>query len=218
MQANGWHSDHVREHRWHTAVPTFLCGASLLLILAFHPGMWLTVVFLGIANACLLAFVTSFWAIPSAFLGESAGAASTGLINCVAMMGGFAGPSLIGSLSARSHSFHSSFVCMTLAAVVAGVAILLVRVRPLRFFSLNAFRLLGALCVKSLVSQPTSPILNIQRAHEIRNSTPSHQQLIHPGRRGLPRLLLCRCAEFLSHRHAHPLHPVCAERSRCLCR
>ena len=131
MQANGWHSDHVREHRWHTAVPTFLCSASLLLILAFHPGMWLTVVFLGLANACLLAFVTSFWAIPSAFLGESAGAASTGLINCVAMMGGFAGPFLIGSLSARSHSFHSSFVCMTVAAVVAGIAILLARVRPL---------------------------------------------------------------------------------------
>jgi len=131
MQANGWHSDHVHEHRWHTAVPTFLCSASLLLILVFHPGIWLTVAFLGLANACLLAFVTSFWAIPSAFLGESAGAASTGLINCVAMMGGFAGPSLIGSLSAGSHSFHSSFICMTLAAVVAGIAILLARVRPL---------------------------------------------------------------------------------------
>lgn len=130
MQANGWHSDHVREHRWHTAIPTLLCSACLLAVLVLNPGTWPTVVLLGISNACLLAFVTSFWAIPSAFLGESAGAASTGLINCVAMLGGFAGPYLIGYLSARSHSFHSSFVCMMLAAVVAGTAILAVRASP----------------------------------------------------------------------------------------
>ena len=131
MQANGWHSDHVHEHRWHTAIPTLLCSVCLLAVLVLNPGTWPTVVLLGISNACLLAFVTSFWAIPSAFLGESAGAASTGLINCVAMMGGFAGPYLIGYLSARSHSFHSSFVFMMLAAVGAGAAILAVRARPL---------------------------------------------------------------------------------------
>ena len=131
MQANGWHSDHVSEHRWHTAIPTLLCSACLLAVLVLNPGTWPTVVLLGVSNACLLAFVTSFWAIPSAFLGESAGAACTGLINCVAMLGGFAGPYLIGSLSARSHSFHSSFVFMMLAAVVAGAAILAVRARPL---------------------------------------------------------------------------------------
>src|ERR1700739_4243001 len=100
-------------------------------MLAFNPGTWPPVLLLGIANGCLLAFVTSFWAIPSAFLGESAGAASTGLINCIALMGGFAGPYLTGPLTARSHSFHSSFICMMLAALVAGVAVLIVRVRPL---------------------------------------------------------------------------------------
>jgi ACS family tartrate transporter-like MFS transporter len=130
MQANGWHSDQSREHRWHTAAPSFLCGACLLIILALHPGTWLTIASLGIANACLLAFVTSFWAIPSAFLGESAGAACTGLINCIALTGGFAGPYLTGYLSKRSHSFYSSFACMMLAAIVAGLAILAVRVRP----------------------------------------------------------------------------------------
>ncbi|MGH9745953.1 MAG: MFS transporter [Candidatus Acidiferrales bacterium] len=132
MQANGWHSDHVREHRWHTAAPSLLCSACLLAILALHPGTWPTIVLLGIANACLLAFVTSFWAIPSAFLGESAGAASTGLINCIALMGGFAGPYLTGYLSSRSHFFNSSFICMMFAAFVAAIAVLAVRVRPLR--------------------------------------------------------------------------------------
>ncbi|HKD64441.1 MAG TPA: hypothetical protein VKB40_10440 [Candidatus Acidoferrales bacterium] len=131
MQANGWHSDHVREHRWHTAIPSLLCGAWLLLILAFQPGTWPTVLLLGIANGCLLAFVTSFWAIPSAFLGESAGAASTGLINCIALMGGFAGPYLTGHLTARTHSFHASFIWMMLAALMAGIAVLVVHTRPL---------------------------------------------------------------------------------------
>ncbi len=132
MQANGWHSDHVREHRWHTAVPTLLCSACLLLILAFHPGIWLTRWYSsGIANACLLAFVTSFWAIPSAFLGESAGAASTGLINCMAMMGGFAGPYLIGvpigSLPLVSFIFHLYDAC----GACGGHCSTVVRVRPL---------------------------------------------------------------------------------------
>jgi MFS transporter, ACS family, tartrate transporter len=131
MQANGWHSDIFREHRWHTAIPQFLCGVCLLAILATRAGAAQTIVLLGIANACLLAFVSSFWSIPAAFLGESAGAASTGLINCVAMMGGFVGPFLVGALSARSHSFHSSFAYMMLAAFVAGTAILLVRVQRL---------------------------------------------------------------------------------------
>jgi ACS family tartrate transporter-like MFS transporter len=131
MQANGWHSDHVREHRWHTAIPSLLCGACLLLVLALQPGTWPTVLLLGVANGCLLAFVTSFWAIPSAFLGESAGAASTGLINCIALTGGFAGPYLTGHLTARTHSFHTSFIWMMLAAIVAGVLVVIVRVRPL---------------------------------------------------------------------------------------
>jgi MFS transporter, ACS family, tartrate transporter len=137
MQANGWHSDHSREHRWHTAIPSFLCSACLLAVLSLHPGTWLTILLLGVANACLLAFVTSFWALPSAFLGESAGAACTGLINCIALTGGFAGPYLTGYLSSRSHSFNSSFLCMTFAAFIAAIAVLAVRVRPLASHDLS---------------------------------------------------------------------------------
>ena len=131
MQFNGWHSDYVCEHRWHTAIPSLVCGLCLLFIPSSNIGVWPTVLLLGLANGCLLAFVISFWGIPSAFLGEMAGAASTGLINCIALMGGFAGPYLTGHLAARSHSFESSFLWMMIAAFVAGVAVLIVRVRPL---------------------------------------------------------------------------------------
>jgi hypothetical protein len=48
------------------------------------------------------------------------------------MMGGFAGPYVIGALSARSHSFHSAFACMVIAALVAGISVIAVRVAPLR--------------------------------------------------------------------------------------
>jgi ACS family tartrate transporter-like MFS transporter len=130
MLANGWHSDRSREHRWHTAIPMFLCSLCLLALLTLHPNTLSSAILLGLANASTLAFVTSFWAIPSAFLGESAGAACTGLINSIAMLGGFAGPSVIGALSARSHSFHSSFLCMMVVSLVAGATIVAVRVRP----------------------------------------------------------------------------------------
>ena len=97
---------------------------------------------LGVANGCLLAFVTSVWAIPS-FLGKSAGAASTGLINCIALTGRFTGPYLTGHLTARTHSFHAAFVWLMLAAFMAVVAVLLVRVSSSRSHALNAV-LVGA--------------------------------------------------------------------------
>ena len=45
-----------------------------------------------IVGACTTAFMPSFWALPTAILSESAAAASIGMINSVANLGGFAGP------------------------------------------------------------------------------------------------------------------------------
>lgn len=159
MQVNGWHSDHVREHRWHTALPSLLCGACLLLVLAFQPGTWPTAVLLGVANGCLLAFVTSFWAIPS-FLGESAGAASTGLINCIALTGRFTGPYLNGP-SHCTHPFIPRSLCVDNAhrlhggccsSARTGFVLSQPRIERCSRWSFRA---------KSLASQPASLILKI---------------------------------------------------------
>ena len=59
-----------------------------------------------------VAYLPSFWALPSAFLTSSAAAAAVGFINCTASIGGFVGPKIIGNLSQRTGSFNRGFIFM----------------------------------------------------------------------------------------------------------
>jgi ACS family tartrate transporter-like MFS transporter len=130
MQLNGWHSDRTAERRWHTTIPLWITAAALLVLSVAN---WETVPSLclfSVASAGLLAFLPSFWAMPSAFLSDSAAAMATGTINCVAAgLGGFLGPALVGYQAARTHSFRSGFAVLVVALAIAGILPLTLRVR-----------------------------------------------------------------------------------------
>src|SRR5207302_10915713 len=72
-----------------------------------------------------IAYLPSFWALPSAFLTSSAAAAAVGFINCTASIGGFFGPKMIGNLSQSTGSFNSGFVFMIVCWMIASVLVLL---------------------------------------------------------------------------------------------
>src|SRR5215831_866407 len=130
MQVNGWHSDRTAERRWHTAIPLWTTAAALLMLSVADWGTIPSLFLFSIAAAGLLAFLPSFWAMPSAFLCDSAAALATGTINCVAAgLGGFLGPALVGYQAARTHSFRSGFAVLAVALMIAGVLPLAVRVR-----------------------------------------------------------------------------------------
>jgi MFS transporter, ACS family, tartrate transporter len=130
MQVNGWHSDRNAERRWHTAIPLWTAAAALLVLSQADWGTAPSLLLFSIASASLLAFLPSFWAMPSAFLCDSAAALATGTINCVsAGFGGFVGPALVGYEAARTHSFRSSFAILVVALVIAGILPLTLRVR-----------------------------------------------------------------------------------------
>jgi len=130
MQFNGWHSDRTAERRWHTAIPLWVTAAALLMLSAANWGTMPSLLLFSIAAASLLAFLPSFWAMPSAFLCDSAAAMATGSINCIAAgLGGFLGPALVGIQAARTHSFRSGFAVLAVALVIAGVLPLSVRIR-----------------------------------------------------------------------------------------
>jgi MFS transporter, ACS family, tartrate transporter len=130
MQVNGWHSDRNAERRWHTSIPLWTAAAALLVLSLADWGTAPSLLLFSIAAASLLAFLPSFWAMPSAFLCDSAAAMATGTINCVAAgLGGFLGPALVGYQAARTHSFRSGFAALVVALVIAGVLPLTLRVR-----------------------------------------------------------------------------------------
>src|SRR3989442_15883487 len=110
MQVNGWHSDRTAERRWHTAIPLWVTAAALLVLSVADWGTVPSLFLFSIAAAGLLAFLPSFWAMPSAFLCDSAAALATGTINCVAAgLGGFLGPAFVRYQAPPTHSFRSRF-------------------------------------------------------------------------------------------------------------
>lgn len=127
QQLNGWNSDRTRERRWHSAVPIFISGVSLLLVVLAGSSLALSVTFFTAVGAAYYACHPAFWAIPTEFLSDSAAAASIGLINSVGNLGGFVGPMVIGYLSARTQSFKSGLLCLVASFFVSTILILSVR-------------------------------------------------------------------------------------------
>jgi ACS family tartrate transporter-like MFS transporter len=120
-----WSSDRTGERRWHFAIPQltaamafvgwfFLPHSNTLLVLVF------TLVGFG-----TVAYLPSFWALPSAFLSSSAAAAAVGFINCTASIGGFVGPKIFGDLSQRTGSFNTGFVFMIACFAIASLLVLI---------------------------------------------------------------------------------------------
>lgn len=123
MLVNGWHSDRRMERRWHSAIPMFLSAIGALGIVCNFRSLPVSVFFFTMV-ALSVAFLSVFWAIPTALLNRSAAAAAVGMINAVASVSGFAAPYLLGYLSSRTGSFRSAMLAVAAAGIVAGVLIL----------------------------------------------------------------------------------------------
>ena len=121
----GWSSDRIGERRWHFAFPQLTAALALSAWFFIpHSNLLLIAVFtlLGFGT---VAYLPSFWALPSSFLTSSAAAAAVGFINCTASIGGFIGPKIIGDLSQRTGSFRGGFVFMIACWTIASLLVLL---------------------------------------------------------------------------------------------
>ena len=126
QQWNGWHSDRTGERRWHAASAVFLCGVALLLAVNFSSSTMLSILLFTVVGGGFFAFHPCFWALPTAFLSESAAAASIGLINSVGNLGGFVGPLMMGYLVSRTHSFKIGLLYLVGSLFLSGFLMLLV--------------------------------------------------------------------------------------------
>ena len=121
----GWNSDRTGERRWHFAIPQLAAALSLLAWLVFPNSNVLLVFIFSVVASGTCAYLPAFWALPSAFLSSSAAAAAIGFISCVASIGGFFGPKVVGNLSQRTGSFNAPFVFMIACWTIAAVLVLL---------------------------------------------------------------------------------------------
>jgi ACS family tartrate transporter-like MFS transporter len=126
MLANGWHSDRTGERRWHTAFPLMLGAAAFLFTILYGSHFWVAFACLTVASMAN-AFLPAFWAMPSAFLGESGAAASIGLINSIGNLGSLATPAVIGYFLDRTQSFTPGFACVIASLIIAVLLTLSIR-------------------------------------------------------------------------------------------
>ena len=123
----GKSSDCHRERRLHTGIPLLLGGVFLGMTAVAGQAFSLTMLWLSLTGMMLWAWAPSFWVLPTLTLGESAAAASIGLINSVGNLGGFFGPWIVGALLSRGHSY--SLVISFLCAAFVCAALLTLAIR-----------------------------------------------------------------------------------------
>ena len=127
--AVGWSSDRTGERRLHGSVPIYL-GAARTRLHAVDPRFAVIQLRLAIAVSLftmalmgLKAYMPAFWAMPSLLLTEAAAAGSIGLINSVGNLGGFVGPSLLGYLENRTHSFLPGLLYLCFSMIISATII-----------------------------------------------------------------------------------------------
>ena len=125
MLLNGWHSDRSRERRWHAAVPLLIGAAGLLCLISLPSSSQMTVLWFSMI-CMLMAFLPTFWAIPTEILSESTAAVAVGMINALASVAGFAGPYAFGYLHTQTGSFTAGFAVLMFCAFAAATFMLLI--------------------------------------------------------------------------------------------
>ena len=121
----GWSSDRTKERRLHASLPILLGAGALSLTLIGKPPLPVMIALFTVAALGLKAYLPAFWTLPSLFLTEAAAAGSIGLINSVGNLGGALGPSLLGFLKDKTHSYVPGLIYLCISMAASAVIILM---------------------------------------------------------------------------------------------
>jgi predicted MFS family arabinose efflux permease len=117
MTLVGTSSDRHRERRWHLAGSA--CAAAIgWSLVGWGPSPSVTLIGLCVAQAGMMSMLPVFWTLPSLFLSGMAAAGGIALINSVANIGGFFGPSILGQFGLWSMAAILLFGSVLTAATI----------------------------------------------------------------------------------------------------
>jgi nitrate/nitrite transporter NarK len=100
---------------------------GLVIAVVSQQHMWALVLGFTIAQMAIRSLAGVFWAIPPQILGGAAAAAGIALINAIGNLGGFVGPTLIGTLHAFTGSYTGGLLALTAVLIVEALLVLRVR-------------------------------------------------------------------------------------------
>lgn len=117
-------SDRHRERRYH-AVAVAVAGGAAMMLLGTTGSPILSIALLSIATMGIYSFFGPFWALPSEFLTGASAAAGIALVNSVANLGGFVGPSSIGAIAERSGSVATGMAVMGISLFISAALVMM---------------------------------------------------------------------------------------------
>lgn len=122
----GWNADRTKERRLHAVIPIVI-GLVALGLTPFTRGhLSLTIICFMATAAGIKAYQPAFWSLPSLFLSGAAAAGSIGLINSIGNLGGFLGPTVLGTVQKYTGSFVGGiyYLCASMAICAAIILLL----------------------------------------------------------------------------------------------
>ena len=129
---NSWHSDRTGERKWHAIIPAALAGLCYLLIIPAGHHLQLVVLLFAVYFFFSLAYVPSYWAMPTMLLAGTTAAAAFGLITSVSQIGSFIGPYVVGYLNDRTHSIYPSIGFIGCSLFVAAAILSLTEMKAVQ--------------------------------------------------------------------------------------
>ena len=138
-------SDRRLERRYHAAVPIIVSGIALLLLGSMSSSLF-SIALWSLVAMGIYSYFGPFFSIPSGFLTGFSAASGIALINSVASLGGFFGPSVIGALANQDSGIYRG---LALAGVALFVSAALVLLLPAKTVASVAPSTVGALSGKA---------------------------------------------------------------------
>jgi ACS family tartrate transporter-like MFS transporter len=125
MVVVGSRSDRTGERRWHVA-GSALAGAAGFAIAALAPtSLAISLAALSLAAMGVWSTLGPFWALPTAFLTGRAAAGGVALVNSVANIGGFVGPTVTGYMRDVTGSFAAGLWLLAAGLTMGAICVLL---------------------------------------------------------------------------------------------
>jgi len=117
----GARSDRTGERRQHVAGSLFVAATGLVALVMVGAHVVPALIALCFVTAGVLSFFATFWALPTAFLRQTAAAAGIAWINAVGNLGGHFGPDIIGRIRTATGSANFAFLFLAGLAVVGAM-------------------------------------------------------------------------------------------------
>ena len=114
----GRRSDHVRERRYHTAIPLFIAAAGIAASTLFDDPT-LRMISFCVAGFGIFACLPVFWTLPTAFLTGAACAAGVAVINSIGNLAGFVGPFAMGWIRDHTGSYTGGLLLLAGLGIIA---------------------------------------------------------------------------------------------------